>query len=116
MRNNSEQRDIVEVTFLQPDRPLLDRLLPVARRVFTNTFAHLFEPTAFERFCEDVYCPGGLMSGDFDLPEISWKVALVDHEPIGYAKLTPLRAPAPDPGPQALEMQQLYVVHEWHGK
>lgn len=107
--------DIDEVTFQTPDQALLERLLPVARRMFTDTFAHLYEPAAFEQFCYDVYRPGGSMSADFGLPEVRWQIAMYDHEPIGYAKLTPLRAPAPDPAERSLEMQQLYVVSEWHG-
>lgn len=59
--------------------------------------------------------PGGSMSRDFEAPGVRWQVAKVGEVPIGYAKLTPLRAPASDPEPGAMEMQQLYVAHEWHG-
>jgi ribosomal protein S18 acetylase RimI-like enzyme len=91
-------------------------LLPVARRVFTDTFSHNYEPSAFECFCDEIYRPDGSMSQDFEAPGVRWRVAVADDEPIGYAKLTPLRAPAIDPAPQALEMQQLYVLPEWHGR
>lgn len=104
------------VAFVDPDLPLLDRLLPVARRVFTETFSHHYELSAFERFCDEVYRPGGSMSRDFTAPGVRWRIAVVGDEPIGYAKLTPLRAPAPCPHPRALEMQQLYVLPEWHGR
>jgi len=104
-----------EVVFLEPDIAQLNRLLPVARRIFTDTFSRNYEPAAFERFCDGVYRPGGSMSKDFDSRGVRWYLAMVGDEPIGYAKLTPLRAPAKDPAPNALEMQQLYVVREWQG-
>lgn len=40
---------------------------------------------------------------------------ILPAQPIGYAKLTPLRAPAPSPLPGAVELQQIYVLSEWHG-
>ncbi|MDQ2877685.1 MAG: GNAT family N-acetyltransferase [Pseudomonadota bacterium] len=94
---------------------MLARLLPVARRIFSDTFARHYDGDAFEAFCDAVYLPGGSMSAEFALPDTRWRVATVDGDPVGYVKLTPLRAPVTDPDPGALEMQQLYVAHEWHG-
>lgn len=99
-----------EVAFLKPDLHLLHRLLPVARGIFADTFSDRYEPESFERFCDEMYRPGGTMSRDFNAPGVHWLVAATSGQPIGYAKLTPLRAPAIDPEPTALEMQQLYVV------
>lgn len=103
------------VEFRVPDAATLQQLLPVARRIFTATFAGRYEAKAFERFCDETYLPGGTMSRDFDTPEVRWRVAIAGGEPIGYAKLTPLRAPAPDAAPGALELQQIYVLADWHG-
>lgn len=98
-----------------PHAEMLERLLPVARRIFTATFAANYEAEAFERFCDATYSPGGAMSRDFGEPDVRWQVATMEGEPIGYAKLTPLRAPAPDAAPGALELQQIYVLADWHG-
>lgn len=103
------------VEFRVPDAAMLERLLPVARRIFTATFAGNYDAAAFERFCDAVYSPGGTMSRDFGVPDVRWQVAIADSEPIGYAKLTPLRAPVPDAAPGALELQQIYVLADWHG-
>jgi len=108
-------RKVDGVEFLDPDPALLERLLPVARRIFSDTFASQYDARAFEAFCDDVYRPGGSMSADFANPDVRWRVAAVDRDPIGYAKLTPLRTPASNPAPGAMEMQQLYVAHAWHG-
>lgn len=103
------------VEFRVPDTALLEQLLPVARRIFTETFAGNYDAEAFEGFCDEVYRPGGIMARDFDAPDVRWQVATVEDEPIGYAKLTPLRAPVPDAAPGALELQQIYVLADWHG-
>lgn len=103
------------VTLVAPDQALLERLLPVARRIFTETFGALYDHGDFERFCDAVYRPGGTMSRDFADPRVHWRVATVEGEPIGYAKLTPLRAPASNPQAGALELQQIYVLSDWQG-
>jgi len=103
------------VEFGVPDAATLQRLLPVARRIFTATFAKHYEVEAFERFCDEVYRPGGSMARDFGAPDVRWQVVTAEGEPIGYAKLTPLRAPAVDAAPDALELQQIYVLADWHG-
>lgn len=108
-----KQGDRVE--FNLPDDAMLHRLLPVARHIFTATFAERYDAETFERFCDETYLPGGAMARDFGLPEVRWRVAAVGEAPIGYAKLTPLRAPATDPAPNSLELQQIYVLADWHG-
>lgn len=93
-----------------------DSLPPMARRVFTQTFAHLFDPAAFSAFCDSAYGENGSMKADLLDSRIRWRIAEVQGEPVGYAKLRPLAAPAPAPAPGALELQQIYVAPEWHGK
>ena len=103
------------VSYVSPDASLLQALLPTARRIFTDTFASLYDREAFEAFCDQVYAVDGSMSKDFSDPAVRWRVAISKGEPIGYAKLTPLRAPALNPSPNALELQQIYVLSDWHG-
>lgn len=103
------------VTLVAPDQALLERLLPVARRIFTETFGALYDRGDFERFCDAVYRPGGTMARDFADPRVRWRVATVEGEPIGYAKLTQLRAPASNPRVGAMELQQIYVLSDWQG-
>lgn len=91
-------------------------LAPVARRIFADTFGHLFDRPAFEAFCEAAYGPCGSMAGDLADPDIAWRIAEHADAPIGYAKLRPLVAPAPRPQAGAMELQQIYVLADWHGK
>lgn len=103
------------IVLVTPDADLRQRLLPAARRIFTETFGDLYDRAAFEAFCDAVYLPGGSMDHDLRSPEVRWRVAIRDSEPIGYAKLTPLHAPAADPAPGAMELQQIYVQSDWQG-
>lgn len=103
------------IAYVTPDQDLLDRLRPVARRIFTATFGRNFDKAPFETFCDDAYGPQGGMARDFENASVDWQVATVCGEPIGYVKLTPLRAPFDKASPKALELQQLYVLHDWHG-
>lgn len=106
---------IDDVEFVPPTAAMTRPLLAVARRIFTDTFSHRYDPDAFERFCEQAYAADGPMARDLDDPDVAWRVACVDARPIGYAKLTPLRAPAPAPLAGAMELQQIYVDPDWHG-
>lgn len=56
------------------------------------------------------------MAHDLQDPAIRWLACFSQAAPIGYAKLTPLRAPAPSPLPDAVELQQIYVLSDWHGR
>lgn len=56
------------------------------------------------------------MEGDLADPSICWQVAAIGGTHIGYAKLSRLMAPAPDPQPTAMELRQIYVLIPWHGK
>ncbi len=106
---------IDDVAFVSPDADLAQRLMPVARRIFTETFGHLYDRAQFETFCDAAFSPEGRMGQAFRLPEVAWRVATVAGEPIGYAKLLPLRAPVDDPAPGSMELQQLYILSGWHG-
>ena len=103
-------------SFVSPDHELGLRLLPVARQSFREAFARFYDHGAFESFCDQTYAPDGPMARDLADPAIRWRVATVQGAPVGYAKLTPLRAPVPDAGRNALELQQIYVLSRWHGQ
>jgi GNAT superfamily N-acetyltransferase len=116
VHKNDSPPSCEQVEIGRPDSKQLQQLLPVARRIFRETFAQQFEPEAFESFLEEVYRPGGAMSREFDRPDVHWRVATCGGEPIGYAKLTPLRAPAKGAAVGAMELQQIYVSAEWQGR
>jgi diamine N-acetyltransferase len=105
-----------DVEFLTPTKESLTFLRAMARRAFSEAFAHLYDAAPFSHFLDQTYGPGGNMERAFDDPLIRWRVAMVGNEIIGYAKLSPLMAPAPAPIPGALELQQIYVLAPWQGR
>ena len=104
------------IHYLVPKKEDASPLCAVARQIFSDTFARLYEPIPFARFLEVAYGPGGSMERDLADPSIRWQVAAIGHQMIGYAKLSRLIAPAPDPQPRAMELRQIYVLSPWHGK
>jgi diamine N-acetyltransferase len=105
-----------EVRYLVPDIGKAADLCAMARRCFADSFAHLFDREPFEQFLDEVYGEGGSMSSEFLDIKIEWLIAEVRGKIIGYAKLRPLAAPAPNPKKGALELQQIYVLRDWHGR
>lgn len=103
------------IKLVDTDADLDRRLLPVARRIFTETFARHYDPGPFTAFCDAVYGTDGTMARALADKDNQWRLAVHGRDPVGYVKLAPLSAPAPAPRACALEMQQLYVLPEWHG-
>ena len=103
-------------TYAAPAATDREPLRDMARQSFTDTFGHLYSGEPFAAFLESAYGPGGGMARDLLEPSVRWRVAFHQGLPVGYAKLTPLRAPAPAPLPGAVELQQLYVLRDWHGR
>jgi diamine N-acetyltransferase len=87
----------------------------MARTSFAETFNHLYGAEPFEQFLEAAYGENGSMSRDLYDSRIEWRVAKVEERIVGYAKLRPLQAPAPQPKEGALELQQIYVLRHWQG-
>jgi len=104
------------IHYFAPSKDFALSLGVMARQAFSDTFAHLYDPVPFAQFLEKAYGAGGSMERDFADPSVRWQVAVIDNQPIGYAKLSPLSAPAPDPQPGAMELQQIYVLSPWHGR
>jgi GNAT superfamily N-acetyltransferase len=104
------------IRFFSPTKGFAPALGLMAREAFSDAFAHMYDPVPFKQFLEEAYGPAGKMERDFSDPSIRWRVAAIDDQPIGYAKLSPLVAPAPAPQPGAMELQQIYVLRPWHGR
>lgn len=104
------------ITYASPSEEAHASLIAMARRCFSETFSHLYEPELFNEFLDRTYGADGSMEGDLRNPAVEWMAAFRGSGPVGYAKLTPLRAPAPAPRPNSLELQQIYVLSDWHGR
>ena len=104
------------VRYFTPAEADFASLRAMARHAFADTFGHLYDAGPFSRFLDATYGPGGTMARDLGNVSVRWHVAAHDGTVIGYAKLSPLRAPAPAPLPGAMELQQIYVLRPWHGR
>jgi len=85
------------IHFFAPPKSFVPTLGAMAREAFSDAFGHLYEPAPFVQFLDGAYGPGGKMERDFSDLSIRWQVAAIGDQPIGYAKLSPLVAPAPAP-------------------
>ena len=104
------------IQFFTPSKGFASALGLMARQAFSDAFAHLYDPAPFAQFLDEAYGPSGKMERDLADPSIRWRVAAIDGQPIGYAKVSPLVAAAPAPQPGAMELQQIYVLRLWHGR
>lgn len=103
------------MSYRQPLPREFESVRAMARRSFAETFARRYDPLPFEKFLDDSYGPGGSMADDLENPLVRWLVGFASSVPVGYVKLTPVRAPVAAPRPGALELQQIYVLKRWHG-
>lgn len=104
------------VVYRAPNRTEHDALRGMARTSFAATFGEVFEPTPLSEFLDRNFGAGGTMHGDLGNADVAWFVAFHQSQPVGYAKLTPLRAPVSSPRSGALELQQIYVLEQWQGR
>ena len=81
-------------------------------KTFCDTFAHLYRAEDLEAFLSSF----GIADWEAHLsdPAFAFRIAEADGEPIGYAKLAPLKLPIEPQGP-ALLLDQLYVLNAHHG-
>lgn len=89
-------------------------LAAMARRCFAETFGQRYEKRDLETFLDAAYGPNGMLA-ELEDSQVDFRMALDGTDIIAYAKLSPLKAPARDPEPGALELRQIYVLGPWQG-
>lgn len=91
------------------DLPVIDRLF---RTSFVDTFGPLYAPDDlamfFAQFTPDAW------AAQFADPGYAFRIAERDGEPVGYAKLGPVKLPV-DPAGEGAELHQLYMLSAAHG-
>jgi ribosomal protein S18 acetylase RimI-like enzyme len=101
--------NVVYRTATHEDAALLADLF---RRSFTETFGHLYAPEDLAAFLERLDEKG--WRSELGDPAYAVRIAEVDGEPAGFAKLGPPTLPF-EPRGAALEIRQLYVLAPWQG-
>jgi GNAT superfamily N-acetyltransferase len=91
------------------DLPAIDRLF---RTSFVDTFGALYAPEDLAMFLAQ-FTPEAWAAELAD-PAFAFRIAERDAEPVGYAKLGPVKLPV-DPVGKAAELHQLYMLSPAHG-
>lgn len=91
------------------DAIALDRIFNAS---FCDTFAHLYSAEDLDTFLSSF----GIADWEAQLrdPAFSFRIAEAESEPVGYAKLGPLKLPVEENSP-ALLLDQLYILKGHHG-
>ncbi len=95
------------------DGPALDAM---ARAIWVETFGHASSPEDSAAYLNTAYGPEGALIRSLHDPAISLRVAVDGERIVGYAKLTPPWVPEAESEPTALQLSQLYVAADHHGR
>lgn len=101
--------DFTYRTATAADAPLMSRIGPQA---FSETFGHLYAPENLAAFLLN-HSEGSWLEELEDARHIV-RIAELDGQAVGYAKVGPVSLPFEASGPAA-ELDQLYVLQPWHG-
>lgn len=86
----------------------------MARASWWETFAHGSSSEDANAYCATAYGPEGKLIADLIGGAARFHVAVADGAIVGYAKVNPPWLP--DAEPNALQLSQLYVASDWHGR
>ena len=85
----------------------------LARATFIETFGTLYSLDNLGKFLGDG--SDAAYAAELATPGIEARFAETGGTPIGFAKIGPLKLPAPGAAPGAIELRQLYVFKPWQG-
>jgi ribosomal protein S18 acetylase RimI-like enzyme len=92
------------------DAEAIDRIYRIG---FNDTFAHLYDPKDLETFLSDFTLER--WRSELSDPSFAFRIAEHEGEPFGYVKFGAITLPV-EPAVPALELKQLYLLKDWHGK
>lgn len=92
------------------DAEAIDRIF---RTSFCDTFANLYAKADLDSFLATF--TRDAWRAELGDAAFAFRVAAAAGEPFGYVKLGPLALPTEPAGP-ALELKQLYLLKDWHGR
>jgi ribosomal protein S18 acetylase RimI-like enzyme len=95
------------------DGLLLDAM---ARKVWLETFGRSAPASDIALYLEKAYGPKGALIRSLSDPDQHVRIACADAAMIGYVKLSPRWLDDSAILPGALQLSQLYVAADWHGR
>ncbi len=93
----------------------LNWLLPLAKRIFCETFEAFYQPEHFWGYVDRAYTEE-IWQAELRNPQYYFMVAWVGSEPAGYIKLSADHLPEILKGQHLLEVGKLYVDQRFHGQ
>ena len=91
------------------DIPAIDRIF---RESFCETFAHLYSDQDLQAFLGKFTREA--WAEEVGSPAYAFRIAEVEGEAVGYAKIGPSALPVEAARP-SVELRQLYILKQWHG-
>lgn len=104
----------MSIIYRDVERHQLMRLGELGARLFVDTFGHLYAAEDLQAFLDKVYSVPGLQS-DLDAGR-RIVIAEAGDEWIGYCKMGAMSLPIDVGGRHTLELKQMYVCRQFHGK
>ncbi|MDN5289371.1 MAG: paiA 2 [Mucilaginibacter sp.] len=92
-----------------------DTLLTLSRETFFHFFAHLNDPANMEAYASKAFTPQKTQA-ELSNPNSSFYFAMLDGQITGYMKINFGPAQTELQDNQALEVERIYVLAEYHGK
>lgn len=100
------------VTYRDGTRADIAAIDRVFRTSFCDTFAHLYRADDLASFLAQFTSTA--WAKEIADPDHAFRLAEIDGELAGYAKLGPSALPVETAGP-ATELRQIYILRKWHG-
>lgn len=97
----------------QGDGPALDAM---ARKIWLETFEHSAPASDIALYIDQAYGPEGALIRSLADPAHHFRLACAGDAIIGYVKLSPVWLDDPAVEPGALQLSQLYIAADWHGR
>lgn len=85
----------------------------IGTRTFVETFGHLYSKENLDAFLENH--SESVWRSELENPAFAVRIAEIDGQAVGFAKLGPPSLPFDPRGPSA-ELRQLYVLAPWQGR
>jgi ribosomal protein S18 acetylase RimI-like enzyme len=102
------------ITFKLIDKPDLNNLLTLSKKVFCDAFQHLNNPDDFDVYCSTAFTPEKLLA-EIENPDSAFYFALLNNERVGYIKLNFMQAQTEFRHDEALEVERIYVLSKYQG-
>ena len=103
------------ITLRSVEKTEIDSLQKISKSTFFETFVNDCLPEDMEKFLSDAF-NFKILSSELENPESQFFFAEADQKIIGYLKINQGKAQTEQKLENALEIERLYVISDFHGK